>query len=64
MDLSLHPIAAIYPRPLRVEYYSVMATKPEAIQTAIEKLRKDRAAWVRPEDVPAVLEGVKSGADR
>ena len=63
MDLSLRDIAAIYPRPLRVEYYKVMATKPDAVSVAIDKLRHDVAAWVKPEDVQAVLEGVNAKAD-
>ena len=61
MDLSLRDIAAIYPRPLRVEYYKVMATKPDAVSVAIDKLKRDVAAWVKPEDVDQVLEGLKNG---
>lgn len=62
MDLSLRNIAAIYPRPLRVEYYSVMATKPDSVPQAIDKLRRDLTVWVKPDDVQAVLEAVNGKA--
>jgi len=51
----------VRPRPLRVEYYQVMATQPDAVPVAIEKVKKDKTAWVRPEDAETVLEALKVG---
>ena len=54
MDFTLRPIAVIYPRPLRVEYYRVLHTPYDSIQVAVAKLQEDRAAWVKREDVETV----------
>ena len=59
IDTTLHAIAAVRPRPLRVEYYQVMATQPDAVPVAIEKVKQDRTAWVKPDDVESVLEALK-----
>ena len=58
MDTKLKPITAIFPRTLLTSQHSVLHTPYDTIAQAVDKLRRDQRAWVRPEDVDAVIEGV------
>lgn len=58
MDLKLKPITAIYPRTFNTSQHMVLYTPFDEIPVAVEKLKRDHRAWVRPEEVDKVLEQV------
>ena len=60
MDTKLKPITAIYPRTLNTSRHMVLYTPYDTVPQAVDKLRRDLTVWVKPEDVQAVLEGVRA----
>ena len=63
IDTDLKPITAIYPRTLATSQHRVLMPQYDGIDAAVDKLRRDLRAWVRPGDEAVVLEALKHGAN-
>ena len=60
MDTKLKPITAIFPRSLLTSQHQVLYTPYDTIPQAVEKLKRDQRAWVRPEDAETVIDQVRN----
>lgn len=62
IDTDLKPITAIYPRTLATSQHRVIEPQYDGIETAVDKLRRDLRAWVKPGEVDQVLQRVQTFA--